>query len=198
MELKTMKKNKFVILSGAIICLLLFCSHLVRFLGPALRYTDATNGVSVIPEDPDELDTAEEFMAMALYLQGYNFSEYSEDDFPEWLMMPTAAAVENNESLLVPFGAYNWSNYNPDDFPSFLDMPENDTDIDESNPEWILEYLDEEIKAELIEYAATYEDSGDESSLILPLIDFYELVYGLIFFVVALIFYWITRSIGGN
>jgi hypothetical protein len=193
-----MQKSKAMSISVAIVFMLLGLSHLIHFLSPALNYTDLTTGSSVIPDDSTEIDTPEEFMIMALYLEEYDWDNYNDEDFPEWMYMPTAESVENNETELIPFGAYNWSEYDKNDFPSFLDMPDNASEIDTTSSDWVLEYVDAELKAELLEYAATYENAESETEMILPLIDFYEMVYALIFFIVGAIFYMISRIAGGK
>ena len=211
-----MSKAKTAFLSLGIICLLLCVSHLIHFLSPLLRLSDSVggSGLSGIPEDGDDIDTPEEFFLLALSFENYDWDNYDKDDFPEWLYMPETEEV-NNESDAIIFGAYAWENYDPEDFPAFLVMPEElPDDFDETDGDWVFEYIDEDFIVELSAYAESFEEGeeeGSEEDMIMqllfggsgstgvsePIINVYELVYALICFIVAIAFYWISRSVGG-
>lgn len=192
--MKVSKTNIFFNLFG-IVCLLLSVNHAVHFVSPLIRISQTPE----LPTDGNDI-TPLQFIDIAQYYQSYDWTEYDKDDFEDWLYMPETYPASLNQSEnegIPPFFGYDWDHYDPTDFPNWLDMPGSlPADFDADNAtyieDFIFENMDEDFKAEL---ESTFNAEENPITMVIsPFIFIYEMIWGLIFFAVAIILLIIGRS----
>lgn len=200
---------------GAIICLLFGTYHIISFVIPVTQLFGGETGnpedllsEDMIPDDPEDIEDGRDFILMYVYFMSYDYENYDKNDFPSWLYMPDTVNCsdddDNSSSCDVqPFGGYDWANYNSNDFPSWLDMPNSlpeNFSAEDFNP---LDYMDEELLADVesemenledldesemylyLQYGVT-EMPSDPFAFISMVVDWNDLIYSMIFFVVAI------------
>ena len=204
-----MKKNRIFLIWGFVICVLVSTNHIAHFVSPLLNLsglfggTSGSSGTSSIPEDTGDDMTAMEFVLMMMEFQEYNWSEYDQEDFPDWLYMPENIS-DFAESEFPVFLAYDWENYNPDDFPNWLTMP--DELPEDFQPADIINYIDEDFYADVSSLIETFTGSseGDSTGFSMDMIgtiiensgiNFMHILYSIIAGGIGIILYAIQKSI---
>lgn len=203
-----MSKARLFFAMFSIIAVLLCVNHVLHFVSPLIRMSDESGDLT---DDGDDLTTWE-FLEMAAFFENYNWSDYNSEDFPDWLYMPDSLEGFNDSDGAIPiFYGYNWTNYDPEDFPNWLIMPSKlPSDFNSSDPEYVSQFIFEHIDPEFISQMedgmsdlADVEDPSDVltgdnfdlGSIVGSIISVWELVYGVIWFGIALVLFILSRSV---